>query len=101
MANLYLSYNVGSNSSLAGLNQLISLLNPLFVFLQEVSITTEQLMAQVNSDFLGLCNTNTELSKPGTAVLWRKGIDVVVVNVLELRLQLVKTGNYGNFVNIY
>ena len=49
--NLYISYTIGSNSSLAGIQQLIDIFDPLFLFLQEVTITTEQLLAQVNSEF--------------------------------------------------
>ena len=101
MDNKFLSYNVGSNSSLAGVNQLISLFDPLFIFLQEVTISTEQLLAQVSSDYSGMCNTDIDSTKPGNAVLWKKDIAVVVVNIVVLRLQLVKSDVYGNFVNIY
>ena len=102
MSNLFLSYNVGSSSNLAGLNQLITLYDPLIVFIQEVTITTEQLLTQVNSNFSGLSNIDeNEPGKPGTAVLWRKELEVVVTNIVTLRLQLVKSANYGNFVNIY
>ena len=39
--------------------------------------------------------------KPATSVLWRKDIEVIVVNVIPLRLQLIKSVIHGNFVNIY
>ena len=102
MSNLIISFNVGSSSSLAGLYQLIRLFDPLFVFLQEVTITSEQLIAQVGGSYLGICNTDeNDGNKPGTAVLWKKGSDAVVVNVVPLRLQLLKSNVYGNFINIY
>ena len=101
MNNIFISYNVGSNSSLAGLNQLVNLFDPIFIFLQEVNITNDQLLAQVSSNFSGLCNTDIDQAKPGTAVLWKQGLDVNVVNVVPLRLQLIKSGTHGNFVNIY
>ena len=91
MSNLYLSYNVGSSSSLAGLNQLITLLNPSFVFIQEITVTTEQLLTQVIHNFSGICNIDeNDPTKPGTAVIWKKDLDVIVENMVPLRLQLIK-----------
>ena len=52
-SNLFLSYNVASSSGLSGLNQLISLKDPLFIFLQENTLTSEQLVALVGSRFQG------------------------------------------------
>ena len=102
MSNIIISYNVGCSSSLAGLNQLINLFDPLFIFLQEINIISEQLLSQVKSEYEGTCNVDeTDLNKPGTAILWKKDVEVVVVNVLPLRLQLLRSSLYGNFVNIY
>ena len=58
MENIYLSYNVASSSGLAGLSQLIALFHPVLIFLQEVTVTTEQLLAQVGDQFDGLCNVD-------------------------------------------
>ena len=102
MTDLYISYNIGSSTSLAGLKQLINLKNPLIIFLQEVTVSSEQLLAQIGGNFLGVCNVNEDdSSKPGNAVLWRKEINVVVVNVVAKRIQLIKTEHYGNFINTY
>ena len=96
--NIYLSYNVGSNSSLAGLQQLCNLFKPLIIFLQEITISTEQLLAQVGSEYTGICNVDEQNpSKPGNAVLWKKGLEVVVTNGVVLRLQLIKNNAHGNF----
>ena len=73
MSSLQLSYNVASSSCLSGLGQLITLLSPRLIFLQEVTLTTEQLLVKVGDDFCGLSNTDqNDPRKPGTAVLWRK-----------------------------
>ena len=102
MENTFLSYNVASSSCLAGLNQLIALLNPLFIFLQENILNSEQLVAQVGSQFKGASNIDeNETRKPGNAVLWRVGVEVVVTNVVERRIQLIQTTKYGNFINVY
>ena len=68
----------------------------------KINISSEQLLAQVSSEYTGLSNIDeSDPNKPGTAVLCKKGLDVVVVNVVVLRLQLVKSLIYGNFGNIY
>ena len=103
MSNLYLSYSVASSSSLSGLNQLINMLNPIFIFLQEVTLTSEQLVAQVGNSFSAMRNIDpAEPNKPGTAFLWRHSIeDLVVTNITVLRMQLIQSKLYGDFVNIY
>ena len=99
---LYLSYNVANSSSLAGLNQLLTIFNPLIIFLQELTLTSEQLVTQVGGHYDGLSNIDEDDSfKPGNAVLWRKGLDIVVTNIVKLRLQLIQSPIYGNFINIY
>ena len=101
MANQYLSYNVASSASLSGLNQLITLFNPIIIFLQEVTVDTDQLLAQVGDNFCGLSNIDpNDTRKPGTAVLWRNEAEVVVSNIVPLRIQAVYSKLYGNFINI-
>ena len=69
---------VANSSSLAGLNQLISIFDPLIVFLQEVTITSEQLLSQINGNFMALSNINPEDSgEPGTATISRTNLDIV------------------------
>ena len=67
----FLSYNVASSSTLSGLNLLLSLFNPTMVFLQEITLTTEQLLAIVGGGYNGVSNVDPlEPRKPGTAVVW-------------------------------
>ena len=98
----FISYNVASSSTLSGINQLLALFNPLMVFLQEVMVDTEQLNAQINGKYEGISNIDPLYpSKPGNAVIWKREIEVNVVNVVPLRLQYVSTKSVGNFVNVY
>ena len=104
MSDLIISNNVGCSNNLSGLNQIISLFNPIFIFLQEVTISTEQLLSQLNSNYLGMCNIDTtdgETRKPGTAILWMREIEAVVIDIVPQRLQLLKSTLFGTFVNIY
>ena len=80
----------------------ISLFHPILIFLQEVTLSSEQILAQVSEEFDGLSNIDpNDPHKPGTAVLWRKETEVVVSNIVPLRLQVVYSDLYGNFINIY
>ena len=102
MTSTFLSYNIASSSSLSGISQLINTFEPLIIFLQEVTINTEQLLAQVNGSFNGLSNIDPEdARKPGTAVLWNKELGVTVENLVPLRAQLITCLEFGSFVNIY
>ena len=97
----YLSYNVGSNSNLAGLHHLLSTYKPLFVFLQEVTITTNQLNALLNKFYVGECNIDdTDPRKPGTAIIWFKSLPVTIFKLVERRIQGLKVNNLV-FLNVY
>ena len=90
MGDLYLSYNIAGSSNLAGLRQLILMFKPIIIFLQEVTLTSEQLIAVVGNDYSAISNIDNEEScKPGTATLWKSQIEAVVVNIVPLRIQLL------------
>ena len=41
-------------------------------------------------------------NKPGTATLWKSGIEGIVVdNIVSRRMQYITTGNDGIFINVY
>ena len=102
MTILCISYNVASSSNLAGLNILTSLFNPTLIFLQEICLTTEQILARIQGYYDALSNLDEHDSrKPGTAIIWRKEINAQVRNVVPLRLQLLESNMVGNFVNVY
>ena len=96
-----ISYNVASESQLSGLSQLLSVQKPSLVFLQEVTVSTAQLISLIGSSYTGLCNTD-ELNpnKPGTAIVWLKDLAAEVINIVTCRVQLLKIWNY-QFLNIY
>ena len=96
-----LSYNIGSSSGLAGLSQLLHSFSPTFGFLQEIKLTTPQLKAQLGPLYDGCSNIDTEDSnKPGTAIIWKAGLSVEVVNIVSCRIQILKTEG-TQFVNVY
>ena len=81
-----MSYNACSSSSLSSVQLLITLFDPLFVFLQEVTLTTEQLLVQAGSYYTGCSNIDiNDPNKPGTAVIWKKGLDDTVINIVTLK----------------
>ena len=69
----FLSLNVGSSSTLAGLNVTISLLKFDVILLQEVKSSQIQVDSLVNrAGFSSLVNVDcNDINKPGTAILWR------------------------------
>ena len=76
-----ISYNVASGNHLAGLSQLISIYDPTFIFLQEVTVNTAQLRTLIGSRYEAECNLDLlDLKRPGTAIAWLKGIDVAIIN---------------------
>ena len=102
MSNQYLSYNVAGSSSLSGINQLLYIFKPILIFIQEINISTEQMLAQIKGEYKGLCNIDSnDSNKPGNAVLWRAGLEVLVTNVVPLRLQHITCKGHGSFLNIY
>ena len=92
-SNTFISYNVASSSSLSGLNILLSIFKPIMAFLQEVTLSTNQLLAFVGHNYKGVSNVDpSSMSKPGCAVIWKSELDdIVVQNVGALRLQLVES----------
>ena len=43
--NVFLSYNVAARSDLSGVAQLVAMLQPMFIFLQEVTLMSDNLVA--------------------------------------------------------
>ena len=83
-----MSSNVGSSSSLNGLLQLLEEFKPLIVLAQEISISSSQLNTLLGRDYQGICNNDApSCTKPGTAFIWSKNIEVTVVNLIPCRLQ--------------
>ena len=98
----FISYNVAGSSSLSGLNQLLHIYKPLVIFLQEVYLSTEQTLAVVGRGYSGSSNLDvTDFNKPGNAVIWRDFLNVIVDNIVPLRLQVVNIQQFGTFVNVY
>ena len=97
----FLSYNIGSSSSLSGLLQLLNEFTPIVAFIQEISITTDQLNTLLVSHYIGQCNNEScQPCKPGTAFVWLRSLEVSVTNLVPNRIQTLSLGNY-NFINIY
>ena len=81
-----ISYNEGSNRNLVGLKQLLEIHNLNIAFLQEVTISTDQLNAYLGSKYEGLSNIDPEdQRKPWTACVWVRTMTVVVANILVCR----------------
>ena len=82
----FLSYNVASSSSLSGLNMLLNIFQPTIAFLQEITLTTDQLNGVVGSRYSGVSNIDPmDPRKPGNAVIWSHNInDITVINTLVL-----------------
>ena len=103
-ANVFLSYNVGASSDLGGVSQLVSMYKPTFIFLQEVTLITDNLVAVPGLEaYQGVSNVDPlGGGKPGTATLWLTGIEgVVVTNIVSRRVQYITTANDGIFINLY
>ena len=98
---IFLSYNVAGSNNLAGLKQLLVAHRPDYVFMQEVSITKEQMEAHLGSSYRCQVNVDPEnLNQPGFAVSWRSSMEVLVTSVVPFRLHTVKS-MHGSFINIY
>ena len=101
---VYISYNIGTSSNLAGLQQLVDMYKPKFVFLQECTLDSLTLQAVLKGgDYLGVSNIDDlDRNKPGTATLWLKGLEgVVVANLVPRRIQYITTDQDGIFINSY
>ena len=102
--NVFLSYNVAAHSDLGGVSQLMAMLQPMFIFLKEVTLSSDNLVAMPwREAYQGVSNVDPLTGgKPGTDTLWRSGIEGVVVNNLVSRcLQYITTGEDGIFINLY
>ena len=98
--NTCLSYNVKSEHELANLGLLVQILRPKYIFIQEITLSTDQLEAKIPG-YKGAVNLDpADRRKPGTAVLWRQDLLVRVVAIVPCRMQHVATQD-GSFINIY
>ena len=74
-----LSYNVMSNSQLAGLLSIIELEKPDLILLQELILNTEHLSTFLagKRDYRAMSNVDEmEPSKPGTGMVWHVDLPV-------------------------
>ena len=79
-------YNEGSNPNLVGLKRLLEVHNLSIAFLQEVTVSTDQLNAYLGSKYEGLSNIDPEDQRTlGTACVWVRTMTVVVANILDCR----------------
>ena len=98
-----LSLNIGMTENLVGLIAVIRDKNPDFIFLQEIRISTEQLLASVSMmGYMAEVNRNEgDSSKPGTAMVWKSCYQVQGLAVLvQCRCQVAFLDNYL-LVNVY
>ena len=99
-----LSYNVMSNSHLAGLLNILDIEKPDLVLLQELVLNTENLNILLASKQVYRAVSNVDESdtrKPGTGVVWHESLPVSQVAALELnQLQICYVGPYP-IVNVY
>ena len=98
----FLSLNIGMKRNLDGLFAVIDVNKPDIVFLQEVVLSQDELQCQINRVGF-LCETNSaeDVSKPGTALLWRSHLQVSNVSNFTIgRAQLALFHNYV-LLNIY
>ena len=74
--NLFLSYNVAARSDLGGVAQLVAIVQPTFIFLQEVTLSSDNLVTVPGLEsYQGVSNVDPQGgNKPGTATLWKSGI---------------------------
>ena len=95
------SLNVGTSSSLAGLQALIDTENLDLVFLQEVRLSTEQIESLIVG-FHAVANIDPDhSSRPGTALVWKKGLPVTdIIPLVNCRMQVARLGSL-NLINIY
>ena len=102
----FLSLNVGMKSNLAGLSSILTNQKLDIAFLQEVRVTDEQLLSQLERyGYTGKVNINLEdTAKPGTALValvWRTSLPVRdVTNIVPCRAQVAYLGAYA-MLNIY
>ena len=80
----FLSLNIGMKSNLAGLTNILVNHNLYVVFLHEVKLTDDELESKIGR-FGYKCKVNInieDLTKPGTAIVWRSFLEVEEVTTL-------------------
>ena len=96
-----LTLNVGMSTSLAGIPDLVRTENLDILFLQEVNISVEQICCLLRGYNAAVNVDENNLAKPGTALVWREGLDVVdVCSIVPCRAQVASLGVY-RLMNIY
>ena len=99
----FLSLNIGMKSNLAGLVTMMVDYKLDIIFLQEVKMTDEELASKIGR-FGYECKVNInieDLSKPGTAIVWRSTLSIKEVNTLvTCRAQVALLDGYA-LLNIY
>ena len=95
------SLNVGMSATLAGLPAIIQAEDLDIIFLQEVRLSSDQIENQLRG-FKAVVNIDqNQLSKPGTAILWREELPVTDVCPLVMcRAQVATLGPY-KLLNLY
>ncbi len=71
--NVFLSYNVAARSDLGGVAQLVAMVQHTFIFLQEVTLSSDNLVEVPGQEaYHGVINVDPLAGgKPDTATLWR------------------------------
>ena len=97
------SLNIGMKNNLGGLRDLIIEYKFDMIYLQEIRLTNDELQAKINN--LGYhCQVNIdmdELSKPGTAIVYKSSLPVTDIQTLvKCRAQVAFVRNFA-FLNIY
>ena len=98
-----MTYNVHGSYSLANLSLILEVHKPSIVMLQEVKLSTEQLMAFARRlGYSGAANIDEmDHTKPGTGLLWQKTLPVTqVVALYPCRIQVAMLGVYP-IINVY
>ena len=98
-----ITYNVHGSYSLANLSLILEVHKPSIVMLQEVKLSTEQLMAFARRlGYSGAANIDElDHTKPGTGLLWQKTLPVTqVVALYPCRIQVAMLGVYP-IINVY
>ena len=98
-----MTYNVHGSNSLGNLYLILEVYKPTLVFLQEVKITTEQLISfGRRKGYTGATNIDEmDTSKPGTGMLWHTSLPVTqVVAIYPCRVQVAMMGVYP-LINCY
>ena len=98
-----MTYNVHGSMTLANLATIIEVYKPSIIFLQEVKLTTEQILSFGRRlDYKGAANIDDfNMSSPGTGIMWHSSIPVTqVIPLYPCRMQVAMLGVYP-LVNIY